>query len=230
MKKAEIISIKQEKGGTVMLSKKLSPEEKFNMGVTLEKAIKELSACDPRTVCLNSAVIFNREKNSYILPYLNRKYFVNHSNGEVSPCSAGAGEVSLHLQILFLHYLSNARGTPLQDEWITFKELPGGQIYVGPYQNRTIRPLLQHFGAQPEKLLSTALDFGGQPVDFGDQAVTFHVFPRVPLTFVLWEGDEEFPPAGNILYDASAADYLHTEDYALLPGLIIWEMAAHMAK
>ena len=213
-----------------MLPEKLTPEEKYNIGVTLKKAIKELSQSDPRTVCLNSAVIFNREQESYILPYLNRKYLVNHHSGQVRPFSEGAAAVSIHQQILFLHYLINAKGTPLKNEWITFKELPGGQIYVGPYQNRTIRPLLQYFGAQPEKLPATARDFGGQPAAFGDHAVTFYPFPRVPLTFVLWAGDEEFPPSGNILYDASAADYLATEDYALLPGLIIWEMAAYMAQ
>ena len=145
-----------------MLPEKLTPEEKYNIGVTLKKAIKELSQSDPRTVCLNSAVIFNREQESYILPYLNRKYLVNHHSGEVRPFSDGAAAVSIHLQILFLHYLINAKGTPLKNEWITFKELPGGQIYVGPYQNRTIRPLLQYFGAAG-KTAGHSRDFAANP-------------------------------------------------------------------
>ncbi len=213
-----------------MLQEKLTAKEKYNLGVTLEKAIQELAQSDPRTVCLNSAVIFNREEESYILPYLDRKYLVHHHTGEVQPFSSGAAAVSIHLQILFLHYLINARGTPLKNEWITFKELPGGQIYTGPYQKRTLHPLLQNFGAQPEKLVALAQTLGGQHSTFGDYAVTLYPFPRVPLVFVLWAGDEEFPPSANILYDASAADYLPTEDYALLPGLIIWEMAARLAQ
>ncbi len=217
-----------------MLRRNLTEEEKYNLNVTLEKAIAELAQSEPRTVCLNSAVIFNREEDSYILPYLNRRYYVHHHTGKVQPFSgggngdgAGAGAaVSLHLRILFLHYLSGARGTPLQNKWITFKELPGGQIYTGPYQNRTLRPLLQNFGAQPEKFVALAEDLGGQRAAFGDQAVTLYPFPRLPLTFVFWAGDDEFPPTANILYDASAADYLPTEDHVLLPSLIIWEIAA----
>ena len=213
-----------------MLRKDLTEEEKYNIGVALKKAIKKLAQSDPRTVCLNSAVIFNREEEGYILPYLNRRYLVKRRTGEVQPFSDEEGEVSIHLRILFLHYLSEAGGAPLQNEWITFKEIPGGQIYTGPYQKRTIQPLLQNFGEQPEKFMELAEDLGGQRTTFGDYAVTLHPFPRLPLTFVFWEGDEEFPATANILYDASAVDYLPTEDHVLLPSLIIWEMIARLGQ
>ncbi len=200
--------------------------EKFNLGVTLEKAVQKLSQADPRLVCLNSGVIYNREQDSYILPYLNRKYIVNHSSGEAKPLQNDGNKISIYQQILFLHYLASADGTPLTGEWITFKELPGGQIYINPYQNRTIKPLLKYFGHKQEKFRDIALSLGGQPSPFGDHSIILYPFPRVPIVYVLWEGDQEFPPSANILYDAAATNYLPTEDYALLPGLIIWEMAA----
>jgi hypothetical protein len=206
-------------------TKKLSEREKYNLGVALEKAISELSAADPKIVCINSGVVYNREQDSYLLPYLNRKYFVNHSTGEVKSLLNGEG-VSIHLQILFLHYLINASGTPLKGDWITFKELPGGQIYVEPYQNRTIKPFLKYFGNKPGQFEKIALSLEGKPAPIGDLCMVLRPFPRVPIAYVLWDGDEEFPPSANILFDASASAYLPTEDYALLPGLIIWEMAA----
>lgn len=212
-----------------MTQKKLSDREKFNLGVALDKAVVELSGLDPRHVCQNSAVIFNREQESFILPYLNRKYYVHHRTGEVKSLRDGSG-VSIQLQILFLHYLIYARGTPLKGEWITFKELPGGQIYIEPYQKRTIKPLLKYFGQNLEKFMELACSLGGERASYGDGAMVLRPFPRVPLAFVLWEGDEEFPPSANILYDASAPFYLPTEDYALLPGLIIWEMAALLSS
>jgi hypothetical protein len=208
-----------------MEKKNNEEREKFNLGVTLDKAVQELSQSDPRLVCLKSGVIYNREQDSYILPYLNRKYIVNHSSGEVKPLQ-NESEISLHQQILFLHYLASANGTPLTGEWITFKELPGGQFYVNPYQNRTIKPLLKYFGQNQKKFEEIALSLGGRPSTFGDCSIILYPFPRVPLVYVLWEGDQEFAPSANILYDSAAADYLPTEDYALLPGLIIWEMAA----
>ena len=80
------------------------------------------------------------------------------------------------------------------------------------------------FGGCPEKLVEAGEKLGGQRADAGDWAVTVHIFPKVPVTFVLWEGDDEFPPSGNILFDSSAALHLETEDYALLPGLAIFQM------
>ena len=213
-----------------MIKKNLSEKEKYNLGVALEIAINKLSAAEPAQVSMNSSVIFNREQESYILPYLNRKYLVNHSTGKVSPLQQNGKGVSIQLQILFLHYLATAGGESLQNEWITFKELPGGAIYTGPYQNRTIKPLLKYFGEQPQQFQEIAVSLGGIGASFGDLCMILRPFPRVPIGFVLWEGDEEFPPSANILYDASAPGYLPTEDYALLPGLIIWEMAALLQR
>lgn len=201
--------------------------EKYNLGVARDNAIAALAGSDPRHVCLNSGVIYNREQDSYILPYLNRRYLVNHSNGEVKNMADGSG-VAPHLQIMFLHYLGRADGTPLRDEWITYKELPGGEIYREPFRKRAISPLLRYFNSKPEKFMEVGVALGGERYTYGDLSLIMRPFPRIPLVFVLWKGDEEFSPSANILYDASASHYLPTEDYALLPGLIIWEMAAQL--
>lgn len=201
--------------------------EKYNLGVARTNAAKALAGLDPRQVCLNSGVIYNREQDSYILPYLNRRYLVNHSSGEVKDMADGSG-VAPHLQIIFLHYLSGADGTALQNEWITFKELPGGEIYREPFRKKAISPLLRYFNGQPERFVEVGLALAGTKYDYGDLSLLMRPFPRTPLVFVLWKGDEEFPASANILYDASAAHYLPTEDYSLLPGLIIWEMAAKL--
>ena len=64
--------------------------------------------------------------------------------------------------------------------------------------------------------MAAAAALGGQPADYGDVAVTVSGFPRVPVTVVLWRGDEEFPPDGNMLFDGSVMDYLCTEDVNVL--------------
>ena len=47
---------------------------------------------------------------------------------------------------------------------------------------------------------------------YGDTAVTMNVLPRIPVTYVIWEGDEEFPANATVLFDATAQYYLPTED------------------
>ena len=55
-------------------------------------------------------------------------------------------------------------------------------------------------------------------------AVTINAFKRVPITFVLWRGDEEFPPDGSILFDATVSDYLSIEDINVLCERITWKL------
>jgi hypothetical protein len=65
---------------------------------------------------------------------------------------------------------------------------------------------------------------GGLKAEYGDIAVTIRAFPDVPLTIVLWRGDSEFPPEGNILFDSTIGDYLPTEDVTILCEVIAWKL------
>jgi hypothetical protein len=149
---------------------------------------------------------------------------VTYPGGEVK--GKQGEEANIIFQILYLHYLSNASGMPLKKEWISFKELPGGQIYIMPFQNRAVKPFAKVFGNKPEDFVLAAERLGGEKAAYGDLSYVLPVFPRVPVMFVLWQGDEEFPPSATILFDATAGSYLPTEDYAMLSGLLVSKLKA----
>jgi hypothetical protein len=46
---------------------------------------------------------------------------------------------------------------------------------------------------------------------------------------MIWRGDDEFPPEGNILFDRSISHFLSAEDIAWLAGMIIYPLMG-MAK
>jgi hypothetical protein len=109
----------------------------------------------------------------------------------------------------------------LNGQFISYKELPGGGIYIQPFTNRAIRPMVQFFGQQPKRLLDVAERIGGIPEKHGDAGVTLTAFPKVPVTLVIWGADDEFPASGNILFDSSASKFLPTEDYAVLASFVV---------
>lgn len=196
----------------------------INLNPAHDKAREEFAALVPEEAARKAAVEYNPDHGIFTVPFLNVRYRVSFPDGEIST-EEGNQEVSLTDRVCILHYLTHASDCLLTGRNITFKELPNGSIYVGPFNNRAVRPLVSIFGSQPEMLLKAAEKLGGNRVEgMGDWAVTVKVFPKVPITFVLWEGDDEFPPSGNILYDSSAPLHLETEDYALLPGLAIFRM------
>jgi hypothetical protein len=133
-------------------------------------------------------------------------------------------QVDMRDRILILHYLTRANGTPLSHKLIAYQELQEGAAYYPSFVKRAIKPLIDYFGKSPETLLSVSLELGGTASTYGDVSITFPAFNRVPLTLVLWRGDDEFPPDANILFDSTILDYLSAEDVNVLCQTLVWRL------
>lgn len=162
-------------------------------------------------------------RSKIIIDYLNQSYHITLPDAEVL-LEYSKTEVPLKDKILVLHYFTGAKGTPALDRLITYKQIPGGMNYFPAFSQRAIAPLVKNFGKNPELMIKVAATLGGFEADYGDVSVTIHAFDRVPVNLVLWRGDEELAPNGNILFDANVSDYLSTEDVAVLSETIIWKL------
>lgn len=159
-------------------------------------------------------------RGSFTLTFLNRPLRVTFPEGEVEAMDGGP-RPGYAWRLLILHYLITADGHPMADRWATFRELPDGLMYHVALRNRTEPHLLRAFGAQPERLIGAARALGGVPISFGDVGFMFDVLPRVRMAVVVYAGDDEFPPAVNVLYDAAACHYLPIDDVAVLCGILV---------
>ncbi len=124
--------------------------------------------------------------------------------------------VSLVTRILLLHYLIRADGNPLTGKWVAYKDIPGGLLYAGVFARRVTEPLQRKFGKSAKTFREAGVKSGGEPVEVGDASFILRAFSRVPLQYVLWEGDEEFPPSAQLLFDACVDHYLSLEDIVVL--------------
>lgn len=194
----------------------------YNMASTLAIAQKAFAQREPHTMAELSNCLYDDTRHCFTVPYLGQDYTVSYPEGQV--IDASQKKVDLITAILLLHYLTGASGTKLSHNWISFKELQGGAIYIGPFQKRAINPMIKGFGTQPAAFTKVATLLGGQPASFGDLSYLIPVLPRIPLILLLWQGDEEFPPNGNILFDQHANTYLHTEDYAHLASQTVYAL------
>jgi len=185
-------------------------------------ACERLKSIDIEQLCHKSGAQY-ADHDRIIIEYLNRSYLVTVPNIEVS-LKDNKEEVPLKDKILILHYLTLAKGTPVANKLITFRQLPAGASYFAAFSQRAIKPLLDYFASKPQLLIDVAANLGGYKADYGDVAITINAFSRVPVTFALWQGDEEFPSNGSIMFDASIPDYLSTEDVTILCETIIWKL------
>jgi hypothetical protein len=180
---------------------------------------------DIEQLCLKSGsrYLTTGSQQEIAIEYINRLYRITMPNIEIL-LTDSEDEVSIRDRVLILHYLLSAKGTPIANKLISFKELPGGSNYFRTFSKRAIEPIVEHFGEQPHGLIDITVKLGGHTVALGDVAVTVNAFSRVPVTIVLWQGDEEFPDQGDILFDATISDYLSTYDVTVLCESIIWKL------
>jgi hypothetical protein len=134
------------------------------------------------------------------------------------------GEVSLPEKILICHYLLHSSGEPLSNEFITFRQIPDGHFYFDAFQRRARDPFVATFGRDTKLFRECAQMLGGRPIETGDVGMSFQVLPRVPIQLVIWEGDDELPPDGTILFDSTIQRNLSAEDIAVLSGMLVYRL------
>ncbi len=191
----------------------------INLDPALRKALADYSSGRSEEMARNSGAVL-LSSGCFCFSFLGREIRVTFPEGEFAP------ELSEQSRILCLHYLSSAKGAPLTGRWVAFRELPGGSIYAEPFSRRTVAPLVAAFAHRPQALSLAAAELGGKIEPVGDVAVTVPVFPRLPVTYVLWLGDEEFAAHATVLFDESAKHYLPTEDLVVAAGEGLWRMKA----
>jgi len=148
------------------------------------------------------------------ISYLGQICYVTHPGGKIR--LPAWPELHHEEQILILQYLAKASGLPCRSSWLSFLDLPGGPHHFVPFQRAAINPLAKAFANQPDLFLPAAKTLGGVQIDLGHVGVVLPVFPRLPLAMLLWIGDDEFPTAADILFDAVAQTYLSTASLYVL--------------
>lgn len=188
-------------------------------------AREELRKSDIRERCKNALATFTEEdagKGSIALEFMNKPHIVTYPEFEVY--RTPREDIPIWAKIIVLHYLIMADGSELSNELITIRQLSGGDIYYPNFAKRVTQRLSREFGHKPSSLLEAGMQMGGTAVEMGDTAIRLLPLPRVPMTFVIWRGDDEFPADANALFDSSISRYLSTEDVIVLAQEVVTEL------
>jgi len=131
------------------------------------------------------------------------------------------GPVKLREEIFILHYLIKASGKLPKGDLIPFRRMDGGMAYEGVFRARSVGRLMSTFCNREDYLLKIGAIFGGIPGNLGSISIILSVLPHVELRLVLWKGDEDIPPSGNILFNESVLDSLPTEDCVVMAETVV---------
>jgi hypothetical protein len=186
----------------------------------------ELARLNPETVCIRTMADYQVRQRGYTLPVLNQNYLVLPHQREIRRLVEGGtskGEdLTTEFTLIVLFYLLKTKNIPLERKWISEKDLLGGETFFRGPHALSVDLIEKKYGDNPEGFIEAGKALGGTPVRFGDKSIAMDVFPRIPIVYILWMGDEEFPSKAGILFDASIGSHFTLD--------IIWVMVHEVSK
>lgn len=158
---------------------------------------------------------------SILLPFLGEDLLVDCEHRCLRCFSLGRWEIieSPPLELLCLVYLLHAGPESLSHDMVGVQELRDAHFFQGPHQLE-VQPLLQRYGNDVDGFKRAASGLGGEALDLADAAYKIWVFPKVPIYYLLWKGDQEFEPRLSILFDRSIERHLSADAIWGLSNLV----------
>ncbi|OPY64144.1 MAG: hypothetical protein A4E57_03682 [Syntrophorhabdaceae bacterium PtaU1.Bin034] len=183
---------------------------------TFEIACNQLAGRNMEERLSKAGLDFRKEGEAYhfSVPFFNETIEV------VAPAfifiSSRASNINLAMKIVILHYVLNASGQQTGGSLIQYEDIPGCRSYLPVFERRVVKPLLKAFGYGRDVFIEAGKALGGKEEEYGNASFTLRALPRVPITFILWEGDQDFPPSLKVLFDQSVHTYLPLEDITVV--------------
>jgi len=154
------------------------------------------------------------------IKFLNNEYEIDYAEKDIVSVSSNAPAKDYY-KLLILHYLANENrvAKASDNNWISFKELDGGEAYFPAFKNRAIEPILKKYGDNPAGIYKRAGFFDAKKIDTGTAGISISAFPKIKIVVILWAKDDEFSSDCNMLFNPEIKDILPTEDVAVLGGI-----------
>lgn len=182
--------------------------------VALEK-VKRVKPLDAARNC-GFKYLGSKSKGIFLTTFLNAKVQLSYPTFEGYFVDLKK-KTPASIVTLLMYHLANSDGQPPANTWVSYTDLPGGNLYAKSMRNYTSKLIEQHFGNEQSEVNDSAKLLKADKLDgFADLAFVFKVLPKISIAFLYWKGDNEFSPRAVFLFDESAPHYLPTDCYAIL--------------
>ena len=187
--------------------------------------LTEYQRMNPEDIGRHLEIPYDRGAGLFQLRFLGKNYTVSHPELEIHCLDGTDGEAVLcqdiHARILVLRYFTEGDHMPATGSLLSYRDLPWGEVYYRQFYGRCILRLARMFGNRLEDFRRIMEGIRGIPRKYGDAAYEFEFLEGLSLCFVLWSGDEEFPPSAQILFSDNFPIAYAAEDAAYIGDVVL---------
>ena len=180
---------------------------------------------DPQDAVARTGVKWDGKE--FYVNLLGRDYAIAHPVYAIWAVD-GSAVPPLPTQTFLLRWLLEGRAVKSTGNWLTFREMPWGELYIKPYTGRVLTRAAFTFGTRLAAFKKGAEAMGGLPVSHGDAGYEFTLIGDYRMRILVWEGDDEFPPNAQVLYSDNFTDGFAAEDRVVAGDILITHIKSAM--
>lgn len=166
-------------------------------------------------------------KNEFYVNLLGQEYAISHPEYAIRSVN-GDKLPPLPTQTFLLRYLLEGKAVTSQNTWLTFREMPWGELYIKPYTGRVLTRAAFTFGTRISAFRAACEKMGATALHHGDAGYQFDFLDNYRMQIMVWEGDDEFPPNAQVLYSDNFANGFAAEDRVVAGDILISTIKENM--
>ena len=197
--------------------------------VPFQHYTEQFEKLDPKEAAERCAVAFLEQSSEFELCLFGIRYWIHWPQYAIRAEQEDAFALkNLPCQTFLLRYLLEGKRAQKWTSFKTFREMPWGEMYIGPYTGRCLTRAAFTFGMKVAKFCAACEKMGAQVLSHGDAGYQFELLPGYHMQIMVWEGDEEFAPSSQILYSENFADGFAAEDRVVAGDILISSIKCNM--
>ena len=186
---------------------------------------ERFAALDPQEAAARTGTPF--ENGAFRITLLGHPYRITHPEFSISG-EGGTALKSLPAQTFLMRWLLEGKQTAGSRDFLTFREMPWGEMYIGPYTGRVLTRAAFTFGTRVEKFRAACEAMGALAIGHGDAGFQFDFLGGYRMQIMVYAGDDEFPPSSQVLYSDNFETGFAAEDRVVAGDILISAIKANL--
>ena len=151
----------------------------------------------------------NAHGDHLALWHFDRQVAIDLNSGQLQ-CISDADPLTLNEKLNIYTLLWYCKDGAVQSgQWLPFHSMKDASPFAPAFEKSVLQSFTKAFDGKEELLKIAVTKLRGSQISSNRYFVP--AFACMPLCLQFWDGDEDFPAQGTILFDKNATDFIHVE-------------------
>jgi hypothetical protein len=146
------------------------------------------------------------------ISYYGVLYKISRADARITQADKPNKKVDFQIALGIYHLFYYSSKCPVNTgRFIPFRAVRGAAPFDPAFKKQILIPFAGAFEGKKDLLIAAAESLGFRRLAQSDAGFQANAFACVPIQFLFWDGDEEFPAQANILFDENITEFTHEE-------------------